>query len=96
MSAIKAFALCSAALNLIAFIGMAVDKRRALRNAYRIPEKFFLKLSLLSGGIGVIIGMILFRHKIRKPLFFVWIPLITALVWSALGFMAVQFNIIHV
>jgi uncharacterized membrane protein YsdA (DUF1294 family) len=30
----------------------------------------------LFGSFGALLGMFLFRHKIRKPLFFVGIPLL--------------------
>lgn len=61
---------------------MLVDKVKAVRGTYRVPERFFLILALLGGGFGVVVGMLVFRHKIRKPLFTVWIPLVGALVYG--------------
>lgn len=58
---------------------MLVDKSKAVFQAYRIPERYFMTLAFLGGGIGVVLGMLLFRHKIRKPYFTVWIPLVTVM-----------------
>lgn len=64
------------AVNLIAFAAMGIDKRRAQRHRWRIPEATLMALALLGGSIGGMAGMYLFRHKTRHPLFFVGIPAI--------------------
>jgi uncharacterized membrane protein YsdA (DUF1294 family) len=71
-------------INGLALLSMMVDKSKAMFKAYRIPERYFMTLAFLGGGFGVILGMILFRHKIRKPYFTVWIPFVTVIV-TALG-----------
>lgn len=43
----------------------ASDKRRAKRREWRTPEKTFLLLALLGGGIGVLAGFFAFRHKTK-------------------------------
>ncbi len=60
-------------LNSAAFILYGVDKIRAVNQEWRIPEKTLLKVSLL-GPFGGWLGMRLFRHKIKKPRFYVGIP----------------------
>ena len=55
--------LAIAALSLITFILYGVDKRRAKKGKWRIPERVLLSFSLLGGGIGGALGMKLFRHK---------------------------------
>ena len=63
-------------INLIAFLAMGIDKWKAKRNAWRIPEQTLLSLVLLGGGIGGIAGMYVFRHKTKKPRFFIGFPVI--------------------
>jgi uncharacterized membrane protein YsdA (DUF1294 family) len=56
------------AINLMAFIVMARDKRLARRgyNAERAPEGFMFFLAAVGGSLGVYLGMLAFRHKTRK------------------------------
>ena len=54
-----------AIMNVIAFAAMGVDKSRAKRGAWRIPEKTLFSLSLLGGSIGALAGMYTFRHKTK-------------------------------
>ena len=53
------------ALNLINFLLYGVDKLLAINGARRIPEKTLLGLSIIGGGIGGLLAMLLFRHKTR-------------------------------
>ncbi len=62
------------AVNIAAFILFAADKRKALRKAWRIPEKTLFLSVLLGGGAGALLAMKLFRHKTRKPLFAIGVP----------------------
>ncbi|NLP45889.1 MAG: DUF1294 domain-containing protein [Epulopiscium sp.] len=50
----------------------AVDKHRSRKKRWRIPEKTLLFYATLA-PLGALLGMIIFRHKIRKPKFFLWI-----------------------
>jgi uncharacterized membrane protein YsdA (DUF1294 family) len=52
-------------INIISFLLVFADKRKAQKGHWRIPEKAFLLLALFGGGIGVLAGFFLFRHKIR-------------------------------
>ncbi len=63
-------------INLIGFIAMYIDKRRAKRNEWRIKEGTLLSIALLGGGIGGMIGMYKFRHKTKKLKFTVGFPTI--------------------
>ena len=51
-----------------------VDKYRATHNYWRISELTLLCFAALGGTIGALLGMIVFRHKIRKPRFILGIP----------------------
>lgn len=52
-------------INLIGFIIMGVDKKRAIRGAWRISEASLFLTALLGGALGCTLGMHHFRHKTR-------------------------------
>lgn len=65
-------------INIIAFITMGRDKKKARRGEWRTPEaKMFLQ-ALMGGSVGCILGMIVFHHKTRKWKFRIGMPLILA------------------
>ena len=66
-------------INLIGFFIMWLDKRKAIKGAWRIPEKTLFIITALGGGIGTIAGMYTFRHKTQKIDFIIGFPLITIL-----------------
>ena len=75
-------------INIATFLVFAIDKRRAVKRKWRIPEKTLLGFSLIGGSIGGLIAMPLFRHKIRKPVFAYGLPvmlLVQVIVILAVG-----------
>ena len=66
------------AVNLLALLVMGLDKHRAKVHRRRIPEATLMTLAAIGGSIGVLGGMFLFRHKTRKPKFYIGIPVILA------------------
>ena len=66
-------------INLISFLSMGIDKWKAKRGAWRIPEQTLISMVLLGGGIGGILGMYVFRHKTKKPRFYIGFPVILVL-----------------
>ncbi len=68
-----------AAVNVISFIVMGVDKRRAVKRAFRVPESTLFVLAIIGGSIGSIAGMHLFHHKTRHWYFLYGMPVILAL-----------------
>lgn len=54
-----------AGVNVVTFILYGVDKSRAKKGRWRIPEKTLLILPLLGGSVGGILGMAVFHHKTR-------------------------------
>ena len=52
--------------NLAAFAAVGIDKRRAAKDRWRIPERTLLLLGLPLGAPGLLLGMKLFRHKTAK------------------------------
>lgn len=69
-------------MNLVGFISMGLDKRKARKHQWRIPEATLFTIALLGGVIGSIIGMRLFRHKTMHMKFVVGMPVILVL-WVA-------------
>ena len=66
-------------INLFGFFIMWLDKRKAKKGAWRIPEKTLFIVTALGGGIGTIAGMYTFRHKTQKLNFVIGFPFITIL-----------------
>lgn len=76
-------------MNIIGIAVMGIDKAKAKRHAWRIPEKVLFLVSLLGGSIGTWAGMYIFRHKTKHWYFVVGMPAILILqiaagVWSFL------------
>lgn len=67
------------AINIIGFFIMWLDKQKAKKGAWRIPEKTLFIITALGGGIGTIAGMYTFRHKTQKLGFVIGFPFITIL-----------------
>lgn len=63
-------------INIIAFGTFGLDKMKAKRNHFRIPEKVLLGLAAAGGSIGAFIGMRVFRHKTQKSKFYLGVPVI--------------------
>lgn len=63
-------------INLIAFLAMYLDKRKARYGKWRIPEQTLFVLALIGGSIGAIAGMYTFRHKTKKLRFSIGFPVI--------------------
>ena len=64
-----------AIVNLTAFILYGVDKAKAKRGAWRIPEATLLLVAALGGSVGALLGMELFRHKTKHWKFKILVPL---------------------
>ncbi|MFD4705477.1 DUF1294 domain-containing protein [Gottfriedia sp. NPDC058432] len=56
-------------VNIISFAIMGIDKSRAKRKAWRIPERILFLFAIIGGSIGSILGMYYFRHKTKHPKF---------------------------
>lgn len=67
------------AINVITFLIMLIDKKKAEKGRWRIKESTLLTLALLGGSIGEMLGMYVFRHKTKKPRFFIGVPVMLVL-----------------
>ena len=63
-------------MNLIGFAIMGIDKKRAVKKLWRIPESTLFIIALIGGSIGSIIGMYFFHHKTRHWYFVYGMPAI--------------------
>lgn len=63
-------------INLAGLLSMLIDKRRAIENKWRIPEKTLFLIAILGGSIGSIVGMNTFRHKTKHWYFVLGMPAI--------------------
>ncbi len=63
-------------VNICGFLVMGLDKYKAIRNSWRVPEKTLFLFSLIGGSLGTWAGMYFFRHKTKHWYFEVGMPAI--------------------
>lgn len=78
--------------NIVTFLMMAIDKRKAVRNRRRISERVLLLSAFFFGGIGSFTGMFVFRHKTRHLKFRILLPFFTLLNISILFLLYYHFG----
>lgn len=88
MKYILIYLLC---INIIGFLAMGIDKLKAQKGWWRIPEATLMTLCLLGGGIGTIAGMYTFRHKTKKMKFTIGMPTILIAEIIAIIYIAVKY-----
>ena len=64
------------AINVITFAAYGIDKHKAERHRWRIPESMLIVLAVLGGSTGALAGMLVFHHKTKKPKFVISVPLV--------------------
>lgn len=80
----KYFLIYLLIINALAFALMYMDKQKAKKHAWRIPEVILFGAAVIGGSIGIMAGMELFRHKTRHRRFSIGVPII-AIVQAALA-----------
>ena len=75
-------------LNIIMYITMVIDKKRAIKDGWRIPEKNLYLLAVLSGGMRGLIAMISKHHK-NKQLDFILVYTITTILHILVAFLLI-------
>ncbi len=75
---LKLFLLYLLLINAAGFALMLIDKWKARKNRWRIPEATLMTVAALGGSVGSLAGMYLVRHKTQHPKFTLGIPLILA------------------
>lgn len=76
-------------INISAFLIYGLDKFKAQRQLWRIPEITLLLVALLGGSLGAWLGMKVWRHKSKHLLFSIGLPLILALQLVWIGYLYV-------
>jgi len=76
MDLIKIAVIYLAIMNLTGLFIMWLDKNKAKRNAWRIPEKTLFLVSIIGGSIGTWAGMYVFHHKTKHWYFVIGMPFI--------------------
>ncbi|NEX02004.1 Uncharacterized membrane protein YsdA, DUF1294 family [Pseudobutyrivibrio sp. NOR37] len=66
-------------MNALGLAVMGLDKKKAISNQWRIPEKTLFLVSAIGGSIGTLLGMYLFRHKTKHWYFVIGMPFILAI-----------------
>ena len=74
----KIFIILFLIVNIVVFAMYGIDKWKAIHHKWRIPEATLIGAAVF-GVVGALLGMIVFHHKIRKPKFYISVPLIMIL-----------------
>jgi uncharacterized membrane protein YsdA (DUF1294 family) len=80
---VKIIILLLLLLNSTGLAIVALDKYKARKRLWRIPEKTIFLAAIAGGSLGVWFGMLIFRHKTRHKKFTIGIPLIIFLQLAA-------------
>lgn len=83
----KLLAAYLAAVNLAAFALFALDKRRARRHMWRIPEATLILVSAIGGSLGGLLGMHLLHHKTKHAKFYITVPTLLVLQAAIFGYL---------
>ena len=74
-------------VNIVAFAAYGIDKRKAQKGKWRIPESTLLLLALFGGAIGALLGMRMFHHKTKHRKFKILVPLFLVLQLAVAGWL---------
>lgn len=76
---IRVIAVYLVVVNLVGFLLMFIDKKKAQNNRWRIKEATLFLTAAVGGSIGSILGMQMFRHKTKHMSFVIGMPAILIL-----------------
>ena len=79
MSVISILLIYALLMNLIGFFSMGIDKQKARKRAFRIPEATLFTIAIIGGSLGSLLGMHIFHHKTRHWYFLYGMPVILGL-----------------
>jgi len=77
-------------INALAFIIMGIDKRKAVKHKRRISERMLISCGILGGAVGVLLGMVIWKHKLYKPKFTISMPLLILCDWIIFYFVTIS------
>ena len=85
----KYFIIYLIIVNALGFLLMLIDKQKARRGKWRIPEATLMSVAAIGGSIGSLLGMYTVRHKTRHLKFTLGIPAI--LILQIIAFIMIRF-----
>ena len=74
-------------INALSFLLMLIDKQKAKKKRWRIPERTLLGVCAIGGSVGVLQGLYLLRHKTLHKRFAIGIPVMFVIHLVALYFL---------
>lgn len=72
----KPLFIYSLTLNVVSLLLFTIDKIKSKRGMWRTPERMLFLSAVLGGSVGALAGIFLLRHKSRKPLFKIGVPIV--------------------
>lgn len=66
-------------INAAGYLFMQIDKKKAKKGAWRIPEATLMTVAAFGGSLGCLIGMYQFRHKTKHKKYTIGIPLLLSI-----------------
>ena len=75
-------------INVVLYVTMVIDKKRAQKNGWRIPEKNMFILAVLGGGLGGLVAMVFKRHK-NRHMDFILVFTMTAILHMLAAFLLI-------
>ena len=77
-------------INIITFAMYGIDKKRAIKDQWRIPENTLLGAAFIGGSFGAFAGMRVFHHKTKHGMFRILVPAYMIVHIVILVFLAVE------
>ena len=75
-------------INIVLYVTMVIDKKKAIKDQWRIPEKNMFILAVLGGGLGGLCAMVFKRHK-NRPLDFIMVFTMTSILHMVAAFLLI-------
>lgn len=89
---VKELLLLYFCVNVFSFIVMMLDKWFAVKHKWRISEFFLLSTAVLGGSVGMVLGMVAFRHKLSKLKFRLLGVVLTVLHFALFSYVVMGLN----
>ena len=75
-------------INIVLYMMMVIDKKRAIKDGWRIPEKNMFVAAVLGGGTGGLIAMV-FKHHKNRHMDFILVFTMTAILHMVVAFLLI-------
>ena len=75
-------------INIVLYVTMVIDKKKAIKDQWRIPEKNMFIMAVLGGGLGGLCAMVFKRHK-NRHLDFIMVFTITSILHMLAAFLLI-------